>query len=236
MSAIIKSGNITDLSTVRPIGALRSIAPTAAISRHDEELDRLRRRIAELDGGLRQRDEAIGVLRTDVDRAFKEGKTEGHAEGHKAGLAEAEDRQSERLSLLENAMQRAHAELADGLSSLERLSALLAQECLDKILGSPDDRVELLRLIIGTQIDKIDKAMLVDIELSRQDFPDDNALAALKEKIDASAFTLTVSADMPSGGCVMRLRLGRTDVGINQQWGVLRNLLTEMALPAQEAV
>lgn len=225
MSGIIKSGNLADLSVVRPVAVPAAIS--AASIRQEEERERSHKRIAALEEDLHKRDASITALRADVERAFEEGKTQGHA----AGLAEAQDRQAERLSLLDNAVRQALEKMSTDLSSLERLAAVLARECLDKILGSPDDHAELLGQIISKQIAKIDKVMLLGIEVSQQDFPDDEALAALGKRIGLSAVALTARDDMASGGCVMQLRLGRMNIGIDRQWGALREVLDEMALP-----
>lgn len=225
MSGIIKSGNLADLSAVRSIAVPSPVS--AASMKLEEERERARKRIAALEEDLRKRDASIVALRADVDRAFEEGK----AQGHNAGLAEAQDRQTERLSLLDDALHQANAELSKGLSSLDRLAALLARECLDKILGSSADHAELLGRIISTQIAKIDKAMLLGIEVSRQDFSDDEMLAVLRKPSGLPSIALTARDDLPSGGCVMQLRLGRMNIGIDQQWSALREVLGEMALP-----
>jgi flagellar biosynthesis/type III secretory pathway protein FliH len=224
MSAIIKSGNFAGLSAVR---ALDTPPPTAIVvhPRVDEERERLRRAIATLEGERNQRDVAIEVLRKDVERAFEE----GQAKGHKAGLAEAQDRETDRLKALEAATHAAHATLTADLGSLERLSALLARDCLDIILGNASDRAALVSEIVATQMAKIDKAMLLSIEVSRADFADDAALAALAERTGSA--TITASTATLPGGCVMTLRLGRMHVGLDQQWGALREVLTDMAMP-----
>jgi flagellar biosynthesis/type III secretory pathway protein FliH len=224
MSAIIKSGSVTELSAVRPI---KAASFTRAISKQDEERNRLQQRIAALEEELRKRDEAMAALRADVERAFEEGKTQGRNEG----LMQAEDRQAERFTLLENGVQEALDGLSKDLSSLERLSALLARECLDKILGASDDRAELVGRIIAEQIGKIERSTLLGIEVSRADFPDDQSLAALGAHIGLPSVALTADAEKPSGACTMTLRLGRMDVGLDQQWSALREVLGEMALP-----
>ncbi len=228
MSGIIKSGNLADLTAVR---AFAAAPPLPEPPRLDEERERLRRRVAALEGELRQRDTKLEELRAEVKRAYEAGTAEGHA----AGLADARDRQAERLALLEESLHAARAKLSAGVESLQRLAPLLARECLDRMLGGSKDRAALLGRMIETQIGKIDKAMLLGIEVSRADFADDGALAALSARIGQPAVTLKAGAGMPSGGCVMTLKLGQVSVGLDQQWGVLRDLLTQMALPGDAA-
>ena len=227
MSAIIKSSNVTDLA-VRPIAVP---PPVPQISQAEEERERLQRKIADLERELRQRDAAIAELRLEVERALER----GTAEGRTIGLAEAEDRQSERLALLKKGVEQAQSALSENLASLERLSAVLARECVDIILGDAEDRAEFLSSIVSAQIAKLDQAMILAVEVSDQDFPDEEALAALAERTGVASRMFSLRADMAPGGCVMTLRLGRMEIGLNQQWSTLRELLGEMALPEKDA-
>lgn len=226
MSAIIKSGNLAELSAVRSLSPVTALA-TAVVSRHDEERDRLRRRIDSLETELGQRDSVIANLKAEAKRAFDEGR----AQGHEDGVAQADDRQAERISLLEGALRQARSELAGGIDALERLAVLLARDCLDMILGDGAHRAELLRKIVAAQIAKIEKSALLAVEVSGEDFKNEKALAAVAKHGGLPPALVIASRDIPSGGCLMRLRLGRIEVGINQQWGALRDLLAEMALP-----
>ncbi len=226
MSGIIKSGNLSDLASVR---ALHTPAPAAVLPlvRQDEEKERLRRSVATLEGELRERDVAIEVLRKDVERAFDD----GMAKGRDAGLTEAADRQADRLVLLERSLEETKDALGAGLVSLDRLAALLARDCVEMILGNADDRAGLIARIVAAQVAKIDKAMLLGIEVSREDFADEAALADLAGRLAPLSVSLSASADLAAGGCVMVLRLGRMRVGLDQQWGTLSALLGEMAEP-----
>ena len=226
MSGVIKSGNFADLSSVRPIGT-QAQAAIVPLQRQDEEKERLRRSVAALESQLRERDVAIDVLRRDVERAFEEGKAKGHA----TGLADAEDRQTERLDRLDASARKAQEGVSAGLVSLDRLAALLARECVEKIIGNAEDRADLIGYVIAAQLAKIDKAMLLAIEVSAEDFPDGEMLAALSRRLGPTAVAIEASPELAAGACIMRLRLGRLSVGIDQQWGVLKDLLTEMSLP-----
>jgi len=166
-------------------------------------------------------------LRAEIDRA----REDEREEGYEAGLAAAEDRQSERLQLLESAMTRAHATLEENMQSLIRLAPLLAQDCLDLILGDASDHAERIARIAEKQLAGLERSMLVGIRLSRLDFPDDAALSALSGRLGLAPLQLGADEDIPPGGCTMVMQLGRIHVGLDQQWPVLRGLLDEMALP-----
>ncbi|MEI9997603.1 MAG: hypothetical protein WDM91_23615 [Rhizomicrobium sp.] len=227
MSGVIKSHSVTELAAVRPFAGQMPPAPVVVLPRLDEERERLRRAVAALEGELRRRDVEIEVLRTDVEQAFEDGK----AKGREAGLAEARDRQEERLAALEAAARKAQGEVSSGLASLERLAPLLARDCVDKILGEASGYAELIGPIVVRQLADIDRAMLLRIEVSHRDFPDAAALSALGHRLAPLAVDIVADAQMAPGGCVMVLKLGRMHVGIDQQWTALRDVLGEMAAP-----
>jgi len=204
--------------------------PSLALLKQDEERERLRRQVTDLETELRQRDEAIRAHKAELATTFASGK----AEGRLLALTEAQDRQAERMTLLEAALRLADAHICERLSSLDRLAALLAQECLDIILGDRNARSDFLRQIIDRQIAEIEKSLLIGLKLSPEDFPDRKSLDALAKEVGMRATTVTTADAIPTGGCVLTLRLGEIDVGINQQWSVLRDTLSQIAAPAEE--
>jgi flagellar biosynthesis/type III secretory pathway protein FliH len=227
MSGVIKSANHAGLSTVRGLGEAHPASSIIPIGKHDEERDTLLRRIARLEEDLRRRELEAEELRASIEQA----REEGIGQGYESGLIAAEDRQAERLELLKKSMVKAQASLTDSLGSLSRLSALLAQDCAEILLGKADDRAEFIARIIETQIAKIDRGMVCEIGLSRLDFPDDQALGTLVERLGSPSIQCLAREDLPSGACIMALKLGRMSVGIDQQWPMLRDLLRQLAQP-----
>lgn len=226
MSGVIKSDNIAALSRVR------SLASTASAAlREDDERSRMRRRVALLEAHVRERDKTIAGLRSDAEGALERGREEGR----ERGLAEARDRGDERLANLEAALVRAHAEVSARLESLDRLAPLLARDCLDVILGDPEHRAAQLRKLISAQLAKIESDLVLAIEVSAVDFPSDEALAAITKKLGLPAARLHAKPELAPGACAMRLRLGRLEIGLDQQWGTLRDLLAELALPEERS-
>ncbi len=221
MSSIIKSDSHDELAAVRTIAAL-PIAPPAPVV--DVERERLKRRVAELDGVLRQRESEIAELGRDVERAYARGRIEGHEEG----LADAQDRQDDRLRVLENAVRDAQTSLENQLKATESLAALLARDGLEVLFGDAAGRGEMVEAIIRTQIEELDKDLVLGVEVSAEDFADAGALPLLTQRLGLPAASL-IRVEAPSGHCVMNLRLGRVDAGLDRQWGVLRALLAGMA-------
>jgi flagellar biosynthesis/type III secretory pathway protein FliH len=227
MSGIIKSANHAGLSAVRHLGEPLAAASVIPIGKHDEERETLLRRISKLEEDLRRRELEAEELATYAERA----REEGTEQGYESGLIAAQDRQSERLDLLERSLQKAQADLSDSLGSLSRLSALLAQDCVDIVLGNAGDRAEFITRIAQAQIAKLDRAMLCDVNLSRLDFPDDQSIGSLVQRLGGPHIHCVARDDLPSGACIMTLKLGRISVGIDQQWPALRTVLDQLALP-----
>ena len=225
MSGVIKSANLAGHSTVRSLAEPSPAASIIPLSKHDEERDAFLRRITRLEEELRRRDLEVAEFDARIEQA-REG---GEQQGYESGLIAARERQDDRLALLERSMREALTVLQANIASLSRLSPLLARDCVDIIMGDGDERAELVSRIIQAQLAKIDRSMVCDIHLSRQDFPDDTDLVALSRKIGGASLHLVAQHDLPSGACLMTLKLGRMSIGIDQQWPVLRDLLAELA-------
>jgi flagellar assembly protein FliH len=225
-SAIIKSGHPSAQAAVR---ALSSSAPVAVArpSREDEERRAFQARVAALEEGLREREKAIAGLRGELESAFEKGRKAGQAEG----LAAANRKETERLALLEKAALAAEAKFAESLVSLERLASLLARDSLDLVLGNSEYRREILTAIVAKEVAKVEKSSLVEIALSAHDFPDKRTLPTFAKKTGAAATLFTTHPDLASGSCLVRLKLGSLDIGLNQQWGAVRARLAEIAEP-----
>lgn len=216
MSALIKS---SQGAAVRPFNA----ALRPPVSPLEEECERLRQRIAALESELGRRDATIVDLRAEIPRMLEKGK----AEGHEAGLNDAQDRQEERLALLGDGIRQAQTKLNENMTALERLAALLARECLDVVLGDAKHRASSVRKILANQVARIEKSSVLAIELSKADFPDDESLSALAQELRHAS--LTASEAMAPGGCRMTLRLGTLEVGLDRQWTSLRAVLDSIA-------
>jgi flagellar biosynthesis/type III secretory pathway protein FliH len=229
MSAIIKSSSAQGLSSVRPLPVANIVPLDEVRSKEEAERERLQKRIAILEGDLRQSETANAGLRAEVEATFVQGKAQGHEEG----FAAAEKREGERLSLLESALHDGLEVLATSLASLERLSLLLARDALEIILGDPDYRREILEKIIASQVAKIEKAALVEIAVSAEDFPEKRPLSALAKRSGIGSATMVASSDISSGNCLMKLRLGSQEIGLQQQWGALRDRFAELSLPQE---
>ena len=223
MSAVIKALDLA-VQQVRPFsGSVLAAIP----SQEEEERERLRARISHLESELVQRDMKLAELRNEIPTTFENGRKEGEA----AGLKAAQDRQAERLDLLESSLRMAQAQLTQSVAGLARLAPLLAAECLDLILGDRKYRAAMVRKALSTRLKWIEEASVLAIELSSQDFPDPEKLESLNKEIAPKHARLEAKEDLDSGGCRIVLRLGQMEVGLDQQWSVLRGELEAMSLP-----
>jgi flagellar biosynthesis/type III secretory pathway protein FliH len=211
MSAVIKSGDAS--ARVRPLTLVNAVLrPT----KEDEERDQFRRKIAALEGEIRNREILIAGLRAEAEAAFARGKTEGRDEG----VASAGKREAERLALLDGAARESREQFETALLSLDRLSTVLARDVLEIVFGDAEYRGE--------------ASAVVEISVSAADFPDKKAALSAANRAGVASRVSVVVADAPSGSCAITLRLGRLEVGIDQQWGVLRERLTELSRPERD--
>jgi type III secretion protein L len=222
MSGIIKSGAFAELAQVRPLPPAAASASVVILSRHEEERDRLRARVSVLEAEIQQRDALIETIRAAAGDSFAEGRALGCSEG----VTQAENRETERLALLGESLQRSEAALREKVAALERLAPLLARECLEILFAAPKFCGKAVRRIIEAQMARIEKSAVLSIAVSRADFTSEESLAAVAEGLAVQA-----SEDLPPGACSINLRLGTLEVGLNQQWPALRALLAEMAEP-----
>jgi flagellar biosynthesis/type III secretory pathway protein FliH len=229
MNGIIKPDTPGNFGAIRRLEDVRQ-ATAAAKAVADSETERLRKRIAALEAHAQQQDELIETLRAEAHQA----RIDGEKLGRSRGLAAAEDRQAERLKAIENGIRTALTDFNGSLASLERLAVLVARDCLQMMLGDPGQRMDLLCDMIRLQMSQIEQASLLGVEVSQEDFPATEDLAAVAKRIDPQLISLFSSASIPAGACVMRLRLGSIHVGIDQQWGALDSLLGDMASPGSE--
>lgn len=225
MTAIIKSGDVGLIAGIRALSSAPETRHEAAAI--DPELTSLRLHNDRLSREIVQRAEAVERLREEVNLAYEK----GLAEGREAGLAEGDKGTSESLRLVEAGIAEALARYTDEIAAMERLAALVARECLERIFGSADDRVDQLCRIIRHQIVGIEAQALIRVDVSQSDFSEDAELARLVAAIGRRDVEVRATDELGAGACQIKLMLGTLSVGIDQQWGRLRSILTELAAP-----
>lgn len=216
MNAVLKSGSAALQTKVRPFAASLALRP-ADPPPPDPELVRLSAALVEAETTLAERDKVIAGIPGRIEAAS--------AEGERKGRAAADEREAERLAMLGDAAERALARLGEEMASLERLGALLAITCLDRMLLNQAERAGTVTALLRAQLARLEAGAALSVQVSAEDFPSPEALAA----ITPASCEIIVSAALKSGDCIIQLRLGTLEIGINQQWGSLRATLEEIA-------
>ena len=192
-------------------------------ARIDPELIRLRSKIKSLEAQLAARDETVRQL----EAATAEAHAQGSAEGQQAATVAFEDREQDRLELLAQGIAQAVADCASTLADSERLAALIACECLDRMLGAAAARTELIHDLIRHQYAQLDAQSILAVRVSPADFSE---VGALRLAHDGTAKCNLQRDDRLTPGAVqIDLTLGMISAGIDQQWGSFRTVLADLA-------
>jgi type III secretion protein L len=226
MNTVIKVGSAREAEVVTPYAPTiphRTIEAPPPDQRQ-EELDKLHALLAE-------RDAALEELKSQIAKA----RIEGEESGRIAAELAAEDSRAKALELLGKGIEEAREALADGRERMEALALLIARNALDKLFGDDRERKAAIGDLVMRQLSTIERQMLLQIEVSRLDFPDTGELAALAHELGLAAQYISADSDLPAGACRMQLRVGTLDVGVDQQWGAIRGLLDELVATAEAA-
>lgn len=221
MRAIIKSSDTTMLSAVRAVGGLVEPEPVPPA---ENPFAALEGRIAHLEDMLAKRERDIDRLQNEVKTA----RAEGEATGRKHGREEAENREADRIVLLEEATEWARARFADYLADTESLAAILTRECLGKLFQEPGFRGDAVIAILKAQMTRLEAKTLVSIRVSAEDFSDES-LAVMAHRLGIEDISIERDSELSAGGCVLKPRLGEIDVGLETQWRAVRALLDSIA-------
>ncbi len=231
MTLVIKSSDAAFISAnVRSFAAANGRRPPEPVHDHvvPAEVLALRRELENLSHQLDQKAADVERLQADVARAYQD----GEAEGREAGRKDADERRSEALAMLETGVGRAVEQFSRELASLERLSALLAREGLAKVLEASGPRTELVLETIRRHVQTLEARSVLRIEVSSKDFADATLLRELAGALGQPALDVCASDRLASGDCLIKLRLGALEIGIDQQWGRLSAALQDLAEPA----
>lgn len=225
MMSVIKAASAGALSPVRTLAAAAQPSPI------DVELAKAHQRIADLESAL---DRSLQDTRT-LTAKIEEARDQGYSKGHAAGVADADRLERDRLALLASNMNEAQSSLAAALDGVERLAALITRDCLDKLLGQPDFRKEIVHGLICAQIAQMGEDAVLSVTVSARDFGDQAALTALEQSLGTRGTQIDSDQALASGDCVIDLRLGRIDASLTRQWTALGALLTEIGEERVEA-
>lgn len=223
MSSVIKLGSERYAQVVAPYAAAPSTGAEAAVL-HDPYRDELQR----LHALLAERDAALEDLRAEVGKA----RAEGEAAGRIAAELEVEESRERSLELLRDGIEQAGAAVADCQGQMEVLALMIARTALDKLFGDHAGRRTAVTELVVHQLRSIERQTLLQVEVSRLDFPNTGELAELAGQIGVAPVDVCANADLAAGACRMKLRVGTLEVGLDEQWSAIRGLLDDLASTA----
>jgi flagellar assembly protein FliH len=231
MSGIIKadaaSGTVRRFAPVAYPPALASARETpgsAARAKLEAEKTALVREVDEMKLALAEADKKRGETE-------QRAKAEGHAEGLKA----AEAAEAERLAALEAALAEMTSAWNERLQGLDELAARIARTALSKLFDSWEDAAEFVTRSIARQVRLMRRETIMAIRVSRDDFPDEAALADLAARAKTGSVRILADADLSPGECRADLQLGHLDLGLRSQRKEVTRLLDSLADGAEGA-
>ncbi|AHE55649.1 hypothetical protein [Sphingomonas sanxanigenens] len=208
-------------AVARPLAPLRTENKAAnAIHAPDPKIAALEEELAQT---IRRAEKFVAEnenLRAARDRAYADGERAGRIEGRK----EAEHSDAKRLAALERAIAAALARRQERSANALDLARVIAFEALGRLLDEDRERADLLSRIIETQVARLERTSILRIEVSREDFPDADAIASIRDQV-AESVQIDVLGQAPHGHCRIVQTLGAIDAGIETQFGRLAALL-----------
>ncbi|EDT38685.1 hypothetical protein [Burkholderia ambifaria] len=192
------------------------IAPSAApLDRHAAEIEALTVRLAEFDA-------KCAALEDEREAAYRRGVDDGR----RAADASAKRDDDARVAALSRGVQHAQASLQTRFASLESLALDIAQAALERMLGATEHYPALVAQTIRHHVAQMEASVVLTIDVSRADFPDDHAL----RPISAAAPESVVNAHphLPAGACRFGLAPGRAELDLPRQCDRLMAVLNRL--------
>lgn len=211
MSGVIKAGSADRM--VRPIGAVQARVGT------EPRVGPPPKSAIEL--ALEDARDEISRLQTaliDARGIAEESETAAREAGRQEALLVARDEDDRRLASILDGVAAARSAWDDRLAKLDALAAMLARSALAKIFGDDAARAELVARAIALRVEALRGETVVSIRVSALDFPNTDALAALRADAGVGAIEVKADGVLAAGESRIDLQLGHVDVGISSQW------------------
>jgi type III secretion protein L len=227
MTGLIKAASAGAL--VRSLGAG---SPRRAAGEGPVEPSRSRTELAldEAHDEISRLQTALIEARALAESAPKEAREAGRKEGHR----EVEDDMARRLALIGKGIERAEVAWHERLGALDALAAMLARSGLAKVVGDGADLADLVTRAIALRVRAMRHESIVGIRVSAADFPDADALDALRAGAGSRSIEVIADAALDAGECRFDLQLGHIDLGIRPQWRELDRFFEALAADPAE--
>jgi len=207
MRAVIKSGGADVAEPFRMSDRASVAAVQEQPDPRDIELAALRSAVARAEEALA---EAEGVHRREVESAREQGR--------KKGLAEAEDREVERLKLLDKTLSAACDVWGSRLDKIDVLAPQLVRAAIARLFDGADDRAELVTAMLARRMRDLRRDSIVALQVSADDFSDEPALAALAASLAVPQVIASIDPTLTAGQARFALKLGTLDLDLSGEW------------------
>jgi flagellar biosynthesis/type III secretory pathway protein FliH len=230
--ALARRARFPDIRVPALPTAAQEVTPFSA-ARHDLEqrVEALSEQLAELENEKAELAEALSACEAELAQAARDHETalaDAEERGRADGLAAGAEAKAESLELLEAGTSRAVDQLRSDLKGMETLAVALAKAGLAKVFGDDRDMARRVERLIRRQLEGLERASILRVEVSATDFTGAVALDGLSDAAGLEGIEVKAVDALGPGDCRMRLRLGELEVGIGQQWARLSGLLDDV--------
>lgn len=151
---------------------------------------------------------------TATEKAYKEGFT--------AGAASVELSQRQWLEKLQTGIDQSLTQIDQKLAEIEHLSVKVACLTLERVLGCDEARSQLLQQIVRNQLSLLSDSSVLRVRLSERDLRACPELMGALEATYGARVQIVQDAQLTSGGCILELKLGQIDAGIDTHLDLIR--------------
>lgn len=194
-----------------------TLTPAAPPDPHAAEFAVLTARVAELE-----------AARATFERERQEAYRKGVEDGGRAADVRAKRDDDARIDALSRGLQDARAALQAWFASLEDLALDVARATLEQMFGATERYPALIAETIRHHVAQIDAGTVLTVDVSRADFPDDDALQSISAAAPDSI--VTAHPHLPAGACRLGLAPGRAELDLLRQYGRLLAALDRLRL------
>lgn len=219
MTPVIKSGDLARIDQVRALGLQARPLKVCAQDVRVMQLEAALQSAIERADGLQA---SLAAITQDHGHALSIARSQGEETGRKA----ADDGAAALAVQLEAALERAAADFASRMDRLTEGAGFLAGIALERIVGDVSGRGDLIAQTIGHAHREFFGEDAIRIDVSHADFPDRSHLDRI---VLPPGCEICVSDTLQSGDCLVHLKLGRIDLGLD---GQVQRLRAELAVGA----
>ena len=175
------------------------------------------RRIEQLEKALR---EAKEQAESDCKASFEK--------GLKAGRAEAETKDAERLADLRTSLDKARDCISEYVENQLALSVKIARTALGRVLGDETQYAAYVADTMRLWKTRLAGTAILRVRVSATDFADESAFQTIAEQFEQ--IDIEAESDLAPGSCLFELQLGQLDASIPLQLKAADTFLADFSM------